>query len=244
MLEKIEVDPHTHTVLSGHAWSTLAENAAHAAAIGLRAFCLTEHGPAIVGGAIEYVPAAQIMLPGVICGVKVYKGTEANIVDYDGNLDIAMVFMKRTEFAVASIHDMVLTSGGVAKNTSAILGAINHPYIDMPGHIDDPRLPSDYEAIVIEAGKLGKLIEINNNSLLVRKGSDENIRKVANFCKRHSVRVAVSSDAHYMTMVGDVAPSLKLLAEENFPDELIINRTAESFESYLAERERRLGGIA
>ena len=240
MLERIEVDTHTHTVLSGHAWSTLAENAAAAAALGMKAICLTEHGPAIEGGAIQYVPSAQIMLPHTINGVIVYKGTEANIVDFDGNIDIAMRFMNRTEFAIASIHDMVMVPGSVAQNTSAIIGALHHPFVDIPGHIDDVKVPSDFEPIVIEAGKLGKLIEINNNSLLVRRGSDVNIRKIAGLCMRYGVRVAVASDAHFMTMVGNVQPALKLLAEENFPDELIVNRTADSFGAYLAERNQRI----
>ena len=45
--QHIEVDTHTHTVLSGHAWSTLNENCIAASSRGLKGLCLTEHGPAM-----------------------------------------------------------------------------------------------------------------------------------------------------------------------------------------------------
>ena len=46
---RIEVDAHTHTVMSGHAWSTLQENCAAAAAKGIRAICMTDHGARMKG---------------------------------------------------------------------------------------------------------------------------------------------------------------------------------------------------
>ena len=45
---KLLVDTHTHTVASGHAYSTLRENALFAAKKGLEAFCCTDHGPGTV----------------------------------------------------------------------------------------------------------------------------------------------------------------------------------------------------
>ena len=41
----IEVDTHTHTVLSGHAHSTIIENATAAARIGLKGIVMSDHGP-------------------------------------------------------------------------------------------------------------------------------------------------------------------------------------------------------
>lgn len=240
MLDRIAIDTHTHTVLSGHAWSTLTENAAAAKSLGLYGICLTEHGPAIPGGCVDYVPAAQLMLPDFVDGVRVYRGTEANIIDFVGTIDIDMRFMNRTEFAVASNHDLVGVPGTVAQNTDAAIGSLHHPFIDMVGHIDDAKVPVDFEPVVVAAGKLGKIIEINNNSLAIRRGSQANIRTIAGLCKRHGVRVSVSSDAHFCSMIGNVKPALDLLAEAGFPDELVVNRDVASFEAYLAERTERL----
>ena len=38
---QIAVDAHTHTVMSGHAWSTITENCRAAAEKGLSAICMT-----------------------------------------------------------------------------------------------------------------------------------------------------------------------------------------------------------
>src|SRR5512146_3220126 len=47
---KIVADMHTHTIASGHAYSTVNELAHAAAAKGLAAMAITDHGPALPGG--------------------------------------------------------------------------------------------------------------------------------------------------------------------------------------------------
>ncbi len=240
MLDHIAIDTHTHTILSGHAWSTLTENAKAAADRGLTGLCLTEHGPRIPGGAVDYLPAAQKMLPRRLFEIDIYQGTETNIVDFNGAIDIPMRFLDRTDFAIASLHDIVIKPGNSQQNTAGLIGALNHPFIDMLGHIDDAKVPCDFEAIILEAKKLGKIIEINNNSLLVRRGSEPNIIALAKLCMQHSVRICVSSDAHFWTMIGDVEPALKVLRYVGFPEELVANRSKEAFEQYLRDRKVRL----
>ena len=44
---KILADTHTHTIASGHAYSTVDENARWAAEQGLRLLALTDHAPAM-----------------------------------------------------------------------------------------------------------------------------------------------------------------------------------------------------
>ncbi len=238
MLDKISVDTHTHTVLSGHAWSTLRENAVVAAARGLPAMCLTEHGHALPGAGPWFLAGAQRMLPEFVGGVRVYYGIEANIIDLDGSVDIEDRILRICEWVVASMHDICMTPGDVAANTRAFQKTIAHPAIDMLGHIDDFRTPCDFRAVAAEACRLGKIIEINNNSISARKA--ERVKAVAEACRDAGVRVAVSSDAHLDDMIGAVEPALAILREVNFPEELVINRTQESFESYLAERRKRL----
>ena len=45
-----EADLHTHTIASGHAYSTINEIAAEAARRQLRLIGMTDHGPALPGG--------------------------------------------------------------------------------------------------------------------------------------------------------------------------------------------------
>jgi putative hydrolase len=44
-------DTHTHTLASGHAYSTIIENAREAGMNGMEAIAMTDHGPAMPGAA-------------------------------------------------------------------------------------------------------------------------------------------------------------------------------------------------
>ena len=240
-----EGDTHTHTILSGHAWSTLRENCAAAKARGMRGLCLTEHAPAIEGGAPAYIPHSQHMLPEEIDGIRVYKGIEANITGYDGGLDIPEKYLRLCEFAIASIHgDVFPVKQDAAANTEVYLKLLRDPYIDIIGHPDDARVPCDLDALVTEAGRRGKLLEVNNLSATPhRPGSLPVVRAYLRCCKEHRQRICVSSDAHFDTMVGDFSAVLPLLEEVEYPPELIVNLRKETFEAYLREHRERLRAL-
>ncbi len=70
----IEIDTHTHTVLSGHAHSTLIENAAAAARIGLKGFVVTDHGPAVPAAPPDFNLSTLGYLPDIIEGVRYITG--------------------------------------------------------------------------------------------------------------------------------------------------------------------------
>ena len=238
-----EVDTHTHTILSGHAWSTLSENCAAAAARGMKGLCLTEHGPALIGGAPEYTPHSQRMVPETVGGIRVWKGMEVNILDTEGHLDVPEHFLRLLEFGIASYHSLGgrgIRIGGEAENTEAYCKVLQIPWIDTVGHADDPKVPCDLEAVVLEAGKQGKLIELNNNRIASGIYDSSRMKAYALLCKKHGQRVCIGSDTHFHTMVGNVRPMLELLDEIGFPEELIVNLTFEGFEAYLRERGERL----
>ena len=50
----IELDTHTHTLASGHAYNTIREMIEAAAAKGLKLLALTEHAPAMPGSCGDY----------------------------------------------------------------------------------------------------------------------------------------------------------------------------------------------
>ena len=225
----LEVDTHTHTILSGHAWSTLRENCCAARGRGMKGLWLTEHAPGIEGGAPSFIPHSQ--------------GIEVNILDHQNHLDIPEEYLKLCEFVIASIHShMFPEKMDRAANTATYLEILKNPYVDIIGHADDPSVPCDFEAIVQEAQHQGKLLELNNNSTTAhRPGSLPSLKQYILCCKAHSQRVCVASDAHFDTMVGNVAPIMALLDELEFPQQLIVNLRQETFEAYLREREARIG---
>lgn len=240
-----EVDTHTHTVLSGHAWSTLSENCRAAKERGMKGLCLTEHAPGIECGAPSFIPHSQRMLPEVIDGIRVYKGVEINILNQAGDIDIPPEYIHFCEFAIASIHTHMFPEKAYKDgNTAVYLKMLQNPYIDMIGHADDPSVPCDFEAMIEMAQREGKLLELNNNSTTAhRPGSLESLKKYILTCKAREQRVCISSDAHFYTMVGNVSPIMTLLDELEFPQELIVNLYKERFDAYIAERNARIAKL-
>jgi len=237
-----EVDTHTHTVLSGHAWSTLSENCSAAKDRGLKGLCLTEHAPGIEGGAPSFIPHSQQMLPDTVDGIRVYKGIEVNILDHQNHLDIPPEYLSLCEFVIASIHSHMFPERAQKDaNTATYLEILRNPFVDIIGHADDPSVPCDFEAMVAEAQNQGKLLELNNNSTTAhRPGSIPSLKRYILCCKDYHQRVCVASDAHFHTMVGSVAPLMALLDELAFPPELIVNLTKDRFDAYQAERRQRI----
>lgn len=237
---KILVDTHTHTLLSGHAYSTLVENAKYASEIGMEGLVNTDHGPAVPGACPEYILSVQRIIPEELCGVRIYHGVEANITDYAGSIDIQRRYLKMTDFVIASMHDITIDPGSREENLSGYEGALENPYVDLIGHPGTPKYDIDREAFVKAVKRGNKLVEVNNHSFLFRKGSAENCGEIVRLCIKHDVRVCVSSDAHFCMSVGGFEYALKILADNDFPPELVVNRTRETMDAYLKERQERL----
>jgi putative hydrolase len=88
---KLVADLHTHSIASGHALSTIQENAQAAAKKGLEILGVTDHGPQTPGGPHVYYFYSLFALPDFLEGVRILRGVEANIIDGQGNLDLLEV---------------------------------------------------------------------------------------------------------------------------------------------------------
>ena len=78
-------------------------------------------------------------------------GSELNILDYTGRIDLREGILERLDYTIASIHEPCYKCGTVAENTNAYLGAIKNPYVKIIGHPDDGRFPIDYDTVVAAA---------------------------------------------------------------------------------------------
>jgi putative hydrolase len=237
---KIAVDTHTHTIISGHAYSTIYENMLFASRLGLEGVVTAEHGPALPGTSVDFSIEKLADVPEIIEGVRAYRGAEANIVDYSGKIDIRPQWRRIPDYMLASLHDVVIENGGMVHNTNAMLAALNIPEVDAIAHPGNPYFPIDQLALVREAKRLDKILEVNNHSFRARSGSLESCRQIVRLCGQHGVRVSVASDAHNCMDVGRVDYALNLLEEEHYPEDRVINSTTERFESYLRERAQRM----
>lgn len=233
---KYTVDMHTHTIVSGHAYSTLFENIDFAAKNGIELLGNTEHGPAMGGSPHIYYFANQGVLPRVIKGVTLLRGCEANIIDYDGNLDIPEWILPKMDIIIASLHDVTIKKGNKEDHTNAILNAMNNPYVDIIGHPGNKFFPIYEEEIVKMAKAKGVLIEINNGSFVSRPGSKENCTRIAQLCKQYEVPVILGSDAHVCFQVGVFDKAEEILKEINMPDSLIINNDKNKLIKFLKNK--------
>ena len=101
---KIIADTHSHTLASGHAYSTIKEMAAAAKARGLKALALTEHAPEMPGTCGLFYFQNLDVVPRECDGIRLLMGAEVNIMDPDGGIDLPESTCRDLDIVVASMH--------------------------------------------------------------------------------------------------------------------------------------------
>lgn len=237
---KFVVDTHTHTIASGHAYSTVQEMAKEASVKGIKMFAITDHAPAMKGAPYYYHFGNLRVIPPEIYGVRILKGVEANIIDYDGNLDMPNLLLRRLDFVIASLHDICIEPASKEEHTNAYLNVLANPFVDAIAHPGTPEFEVDIEKVVSAAKEYGKFIEINNTSFTVRYGCEENCLNFALECKRQGVRIVCGSDAHISFDVGKFDKVYDLLKKVKMPEELIMNTKVSNFDEFLKNKRKRI----
>ncbi len=233
---KIELDVHTHTVASGHAYSSLQEMAKTASEKGLKLLGITEHAPGIPG-TCELIYFRNLhVVPRNMYGIDLMLGAEVNILDSKGTLDMDDKIMATLDLRIAGIHSLCYTSGTKDENTAGMINAIGNPFINIISHPGDGTAELEFEPIVIAAKENHTLLEINNSSLKPIRHKDsarENNLEILRLCKKYDVPVILGSDAHISFDIANYEFLPPLLQETEFPDDLIINTSVDRFKSYL-----------
>lgn len=237
---KFVVDTHCHTIASGHAYSTVMEIAREANNKGLEMIAITDHGPAMQGAPNIWHILNQKVIPETIYGVQVLRGVEANIMDYDGNLDISDEHLAKLDIVIASLHEACIESGGIDNNTNAIIRAMENKNVDIIAHPGNPAFPIDYEKVVKKAKETGTLIEINNSSFVSsRHGSLDNCIEVAKLCKEHDAMITIGSDSHIAFDVGRFDKAIEVLTSIGMPEHLIMNFSTEKLIKFLGLKGKK-----
>jgi putative hydrolase len=230
------LDIHTHTIASGHAYSTITEMADAAHRHGLSLLGISEHAPTMPGACHSMYFCNFKAIDRSVFPVEMLFGCELNIIDYDGTIDLAEEFLQRIDYAIASLHDLCILPGTCEENTRALIGAMKNPYVSVIGHPDDGIYPVDYEKLAIAAHENHVLLEINNSSLLPnthRLNTRENDLTMLKYCKKYGASVIMNSDAHFKTAVGKHPYSQEVIAAADFPEELVVNTSVEKLKGFL-----------
>ena len=196
-------DPHTHTIASGHAYSTLQEMAHAAAEKGIQVLGITEHAPGIPGTCDPIYFRNLHVVPREMYGVRLLLGVEG---------------------------------GTAAQNTEGMLAAIHNPWTHIISHPGDGTAELLFEPIVLAARDTHTLLEINSSSMISSRHKEvarPNNLEILRLCRKYDVPVVLGSDAHISFSIADYRYALPLLAETDFPDELVMNYWPEQALAYL-----------
>ena len=208
------LDLHTHTIASGHAYNTLYEMAQSAAEKGLALYGCSEHAPAMPGSCHKFYFSNFDVIPRVIRGIPVLMGTELNILDHTGRVDLEDHYLQKIDYAIASLHTPCIDNHGtVSDYTNAYLGVMENPLI----HIIHSLAP--------------------NSS---RKGARENYEQLLTACMRYGTSIIIDSDAHCENDVGNHEMAHRLLADLHFPEELVVNTSLSKAAAFIPSLDRLL----
>lgn len=233
------LDTHTHTLASGHAYSTINEMVEAAKAKGLSLLAITEHAPSMPGTCHRFYFENLKVFKGKDLGIELLLGVELNILDYEGHVDLENDLLSRLDLRIASLHGPCYPVGSAEENTNACIYAMKNPHIDIIGHPDDGRIPLHYETLVKAAKEHHIALELNNSSLSpqsFRANAAENALVYLKLCKEYGVPISLGTDSHVCFDVGNFCYAEELLKEVDFPEELILNTSVERFKNYLKTR--------
>ena len=242
---QLVVDTHSHTLASGHAYSTIIENAAAAKEQGLKALCTTDHGSSMPGAPHYWFFSNQRVLPRILSDVIIFRGVEANILNQSGELDLPEVVDSYLDWFMAGLHEPVFTPTTSVEHTKALIAAIEGGRIDAFSHLGNPNFDFDFKAVIECAAAHNVAIEINNSSLtgMSRKGSNSRCYKIAEVAGELGAPITTGSDAHFSTEIGQLDFSSQLLDEVGIPEQQIITHSLEQFVDFLKLKNKPLAGL-
>jgi len=233
---RYKIDLHTHTIASGHAYSTLDENMRAAESKGMEVVAYTEHGPKMMGGPHQYFFNNLKVVPDRIHGVRLLKGVECNIMDIAGNVDCEDKALRNLDIIGAGLHRV---EGGFhptscEENTLAVINTMRQKKVDFIAHIGNPVYEVNFVEIVKAAVKFKVAIEVNNSSFHTsRPGSTANCECIVRLAKEYGAYISLGSDAHYCDDIGGLEQAEKLVKKYDIAEDKIINSSQEVLFDFL-----------
>lgn len=229
---------HTHTVASGHAYSTLRENIIAAKEKGLVALGTSDHSPGMPFGTNKMFFENYRIFPEKINGIRLLKGIEVNIIDCDGSIDGGQV-LPELDYVIASLHSHCFKPGTLEENTKAVIAAMRNPWVKIMGHLDDGRYPLDYDKLVQAALEYEVALEINDSSLRpssARLNGSHWASVLAEKACNNKVPVVMGSDAHMWCHVGRLDAAQNVLEKAHYPEDLVLNYSLKGLEWLLRKK--------
>ena len=241
---RVFADYHTHTKYSRGA-GTILDNARAAKQQGLEVVGIADHGPANWGHwartelqVFERIMAEARSVEKEISGLRVLAGCEANIISFQGELDLPHELQRKLDQVLAGFHTTIIPqkvqegvrffkgrtlgvfSPGLKRrarneNTKAMVAAVYNNDIDIITH-PGLKISIDTPELARACAKTGTALEIN---------AKHGVKSVA-FVKaaaHEGARFAIGSDAHRPDRVGRVENGVMAARAAGLEPDQIIN---------------------
>ncbi|MCE0495343.1 phosphatase [Vibrio salinus] len=237
---RLVVDTHTHTYASGHAYSTIIENAKSAKSRGLSILCTTDHAGSMPGAPHYWFFANQKILPRFLEGVGIIRGCEANLLNVNGEIDLPPDALKHLDWVISSFHEPVFTPSTPKEHTDALLKVISNGLVDALGHLGNPNFDFDFDAVIKAAADNHVAVEINNSTLLghSRRGSIDRCYEIIDVAKQYGAYITTGTDAHFCESIGEFDKTRQLLTKVGIAPEQVITHSEKQFLDFLLLRGR------
>ncbi|NTW28682.1 MAG: PHP domain-containing protein [Coriobacteriia bacterium] len=242
---RLLADLHVHSVASGHAFSTIAENAAAARNSGLELIAITDHGPAVPQGSHFWYFWNLKVVPSILNGVRILKGCEANVSPSAENLiDLPEMVLENLDFVAVGFHPLSGCDGNDrARNTELLLQVMANPYVDQISHPgNEEEFPLLLDPIVEAAVRYNVILELNGHSFDAtssRSSSAKREREFAQAALAAGAPISIGSDAHFALHVGRFEAAVAVAEELGYTEERIVNHSAESVLAHLTAKRAR-----
>jgi putative hydrolase len=232
----LKVDFHSHTLFSKCGLHTIIEMLTEAKKRGLVALAITDHG-SVLKSTTPSTFFDRLFDP--VPGIRLLKGVECNIDGEEGAIDFPMKFLSFADIVLLGLHPHLPEGKSKEHYTALLLRALEkNPFVDIVTHPEDVHYPVDFAELAVFAENRGMALECNNSKILHSRAPKELMLDLIYACKKAGCRMAVNSDAHAIGEIGLDESVRPLLKEAGFPEELIVNRGAESAFAFMEERRK------
>ncbi|MTI65641.1 MAG: PHP domain-containing protein [Firmicutes bacterium] len=239
---RIFADYHTHTVYS-HGKGTIRENVESARKKGLKEIAICDHGPNHIGFGVKNKNFLKMRneidkLNKEYKDIKILMGVEANIIGYDGRIDVNEKIIKMIDILLVGFHfgAMPYSFGDIYKmfvlnnlakistnfkkkarylNTKAVINAINKYDIDLITH---PGAKVDIDTL-----ELAKAASKGNTALEINASHGQLTLEYLKVAMKEDVKFMINSDAHTPKDVGNVKKGIERAIRANLSVDRIIN---------------------
>ncbi len=241
---KINGDYHTHTVYS-HGKGTIEDNVKAGIKKGLKAIAICDHGPGHLTYGVKKEKLYEMRKEIDFLNdkykdshIKILLGVEANLISYDGSIDIDDEIVEILDILLLGYHFGALPKtfkdfyklyfyNFVSKynkiweekvkkmNTIAFIRAMDKYPIDIITH-PNAKIRVDIKELSKAAAKVNTALEINAHH---GELSSENLK----LALEEEVKFYINSDAHDPIDVGEVEKGIKIAKKANVPIDRIVN---------------------